>query len=230
MIRNMKNALIPIMLLLLTLFSCEKKEEFVYEYETNPQYTWGYAEFYGAWYADYGVENNVLSLYAFTDSLLVNDESQLYGFGQQLFLEDIFLTPADTFFVEGVYQVSNSREAFTIAPGEEFEEEGKKTDVGAYIIYYEKNDSYSIRKFIVDGSMTVAQVGGYTRFDFDFILDDDTELKGRYDQLDLNYYDESVYPQEVGKQKVVLNPMKGFAFEKFKSRPQYKRGQKNTSK
>lgn len=230
MIRNMKNALIPIMLLLLTLFSCEKKEEFVYEYETNPQYTWGYAEFYGAWYADYGVENNVLSLYAFTDSLLVNDESQLYGFGQQLFLEDIFLTPADTFFVEGEYQVSNSGEAFTIAPGEEFEEEGKKTDVGAYIIYYEKNDSYSIRKFIVDGSMTVAQVGGYTRFDFDFILDDDTELKGRYDQLDLNYYDESVYPQEVGKQKVVLNPMKGFASEKFKSRPQYKRGQKNTSK
>jgi hypothetical protein len=228
----MKNVLIPVMLMLLTLFSCEKKEVFVYEYETNPQYTWGYAEFYGSWYAAKGVENNVLSLYAFTDSLLVNDESQLYGFGQYLFLEDIFLEPTDTLFPEGTYSISNSREAFTIAPGEEFEEEGKKADIGAYIIYYEKNDSYSIRKFIVDGSMTVVRVGEYTRFDFDFILDDEdsTELKGRYDQYNLAYYDESVYPQEVVKQKVVLNPMKGFTPEKFISKPQNKRRQKGTSK
>jgi len=228
----MKNVLIPVMLVLLMLFSCEKKEAFIYDYETNPQYTKGYVDFWGSWYADYGVENNVLSLNAFTDSLLVDDEGQLNGFGQYLYLEDIFLAPSDTLFPEGTYRISNSGEAFTIAPGEEFEEEGKKTDVGAYIIYYEQNESFSIRKFIVDGSMTVAQVGEYTRFDFDFILDDEdsTELKGRYDQYNLIYYDRSLYPQEVGSQKLVLNPVNSFTLQKFISKPQNKRRQQCPSK
>ena len=221
----MRNNLIASILMIFVLSSCEKKEPFVYEYETNPQYTWGYVDFWGPVYlTEYGIDDNVLSLYAFTDSLGVDDDNQLKGFGQYLLLDDIFVSPNDTLFPEGVYQVSNSAEAFTIAPGEEYEVDDVKYDVGALIYFIEQNDSYSIRKFIIGGTMTVTRINEYTRFEFDFILDDETELKGRYIQKDLIYYDESQINQGVVRQKTKsqLNPVKVFAPEKFKARPQYK--------
>lgn len=221
----MKNVLIPAFLLLLTLSSCEKREPFVYEYETNPQYSWGYVDFWGpALFSGYGINNNVLSLNAFTDSLWLDDNRQLQGFGQYLWLDDIFVNVNDTLFPEGVYQISNSTDAFTIAPGEELKIDDGEYDVGARIYFIEQNESYSVRKFIKDGTMTVSRVDEYTRFEFDFILDDETELKGRYIQKDLIYYDESQINQGVVRPRArsLLNPVKVFSPEKLKARPQYK--------
>lgn len=222
----MKNSLIAAILLIFILTSCEKKEPFVYEYETNPQYTWGFVDFWGpVFYPRYGIDNNILSLNAFTDSLWLDDNRQLQGFGQYLLLDDIFVNANDTIFPEGVYQVSNSAEAFTIAAGEEYKVDDAKYDVGALIYFIEQNDSYSIRKFIIGGTMTVTRINEYTRFEFDFILDDETKLKGSYIQKDLIYYDESQINQGVVRQRAVsrLNPVKVFAPEKLKARPQYER-------
>ncbi|MEA4936824.1 MAG: hypothetical protein VB102_09295 [Paludibacter sp.] len=219
----MKNVLIPAFLLLLTLLSCEKKEPFVYEYETSPQYTWGFADFWGsAFSSKYDTNNNMLSLYALTDSLWKDDEGLLHGFGQYLLLNDIFVNDNDTLFPEGVYHVSNSTDAFSIAPGEEYKVDDEKyDDIGARIYFIEQNESYSVRKFIVDGSMTVTRINEYTRFEFDFMLDDETELKGNYVQKDLIYYDESQINQGVASQRAsrLLKPMYVFSPEKFKTRP-----------
>lgn len=223
----MKNILVPFVLLFFALTACEKKEPFVYEYETNPQYSWGFVDFWGsAFSSKYGTNNNLLSLYALTDSLWKDDEGRLHGFGQYLLLNDIFVNDNDTLFPEGVYHVSNSPNAFSIAPGEEYKvDDGKYDDIGARIYFIEQNESYSVRKFIVDGIMTVSRNNEYTRFDFDFILDDETVLKGNYFQKDLIYYDESQINKGVVNWKVnrLLKPVNIFASEKFKARPQYKR-------
>ena len=221
----MRNNLIASILLTFILSSCEKKVPFEYEYENDPEYTWGYVDFWGsAFSSKYGTNNNVLSLYALTDSLWNDDEGLLHGFGQYLLLDDIFVSPNDTLFPEGVYQVSNSMEAFTIASGEEYEVDEEKYDIGACIYFIEQNDSYSVRKFIVDGFMTVTRISELTRFEFDFILDDETELKGSYIQKDLIYYDESQINQGVMPQrtKSLLNPVKVFPPEKLKARPKHK--------
>ena len=221
----MRNNLIASILLTFILSSCEKKVPFEYEYENDPEYTWGYVDFWGsAFSSKYGTNNNVLSLYALTDSLWNDDEGLLHGFGQYLLLDDIFVSPNDTLFPEGVYQVSNSMEAFTIASGEEYEVDEEKYDIGACIYFIEQNDSYSVRKFIVDGFMTVTRISELTRFEFDFILDDETELKGSYIQKDLIYYDESQINQGAMPQrtKSLLNPVKVFPPEKLKARPKHK--------
>jgi len=67
---------------------------------------------------------------AFTDSLQLNDKGQLIGFGQYLYLDDIFVSPADTIFPEGTYTVSASREAMTIEPGSLFKEDRLEMDRG----------------------------------------------------------------------------------------------------
>jgi len=208
--------------------ACERREVFEYEYEKNPQYSWGYAEFWGAHYAHYGLDNHVLSLYAFTDSLSLTDNGYLTGFGQYLHLEDIFISPSDTLFPAGDYVVSASGEAMTIAPGELFDEDGVKYDLGAYIFYFEKNDYFSVRKFIVDGKMTVGYTENTIIFDLDFVLEDESALKGRYETAQLNFSDESVTLQN-SKQKIKLNPADPFVIKQSVKKHDNKRRNKYTS-
>lgn len=216
----MKHSLISLVFLLLILSSCERKEPFVYKYETNPQYTKGYVEFWGAYYSRYDNAQNVLSLSAFTDSLLVDDEGQLYGFGQYLYLEDIFLLPNDTVFSPGDYTVSDSGEAFTIAPGEIYKDKDDVIkDIGACIYFYEPVASNSIRKFIIEGKMTVSQPDLYTRIIFDFTLDDQTELKGSFYIKDLIYYDMSNFSSIIGHQIGRLKKVHAFSPAKLKAQP-----------
>ena len=226
----MKNLFLPLILVFFLLTSCEKKEVFIYEYEKNPQYTWGFARFWGAYYADYEIENNILSLSAFTNSLSLNDDDVLIGTGVYLYMEDIFVAPSDTLFPNGIYQISDSVDVFSIARGEEYTEDNVKYDVGARVYFIEENENYSIRKFIDKGSMTVTQSGDVTRFDFNFILNDSTELKGYYEQYQLHYeYNLSQY-LSVAQQKVKSNQIKTSSSVKFKPKPQDERRQKNNAK
>lgn len=203
----MKQSLIPLVFLLLTFFSCERREPHVYEYETNPKFTKGYVEFWGPFYAGYDIANNVLSLTALTDSLLINQDGYLYGYGQYLYLEDIFLPSTDTLFSSGVYKVSDSGEAFTIAPGRVYSDKdtigNAIKDIGACIFYYEKTEDLSKRRFITDGKMTVTQVDQYTDFDFKFVLDgkDSTKIEGSFRIQDLDYYDMSNFASVISKQR-----------------------------
>lgn len=178
-----------LLLILLGAYSCRVRNEFVYPYETDPVYSWGFAYFYGPHYQHYQNNNNVLTINLLTDSLVVSedDNSSIVGFGQYLYLEDVFVPANDTLLPAGTYTVSKSGEAFTIDPGEgEFD--GMKIDAGAYIYFIEQNESFSTRKFIVDGTMQVAYDGDETIIGFDLVLDDDSELKGTF-RAELPYFD-----------------------------------------
>jgi hypothetical protein len=180
----------PVLLLVvLILFSsCEKKEPTVYIYETNPVYTWGYAEFWGDYYGDYGIVENVLSLSLLTDELSVDSTSSLVGIGQYLYLEDVFIAASDTLLPDGKYTVGKETGKFTIAPGEILEIDGQKLQVGAFVYFLEKNEMFTKQKFITAGTMIVVNTGSTTRIDFDFVLADKSALKGYYEGQ-LPYFD-----------------------------------------
>ncbi|GAB1416829.1 hypothetical protein MASR2M117_22350 [Paludibacter sp.] len=190
----MKKNILNILVILIVLASnsCEKKEPFVYKYESAPVYTWGYAQFWGQHYVNYEVEENVLSLSLFTEGLYLDKNNSLNGNGQYLFLDDIFVQKGDTVFPEGEYLVLDSIGAKIISPGKLYEVDGIKKDIGAYIYFIEKNENFTKRKFIKSGKMTVTKSDKVLRFEFDFVLDDKSELKGYYITSKLIIYDESV--------------------------------------
>src|SRR5665647_2652906 len=102
----MKNIKILFLLLTILQVSCKNGEPIQpYTYETNPHYSWGYAEFYGAYYADQGIKNlnNTFSISLFSDSLKLTNEGALAGYGQYLFLEDVFVSPLTTKLSIGKY-------------------------------------------------------------------------------------------------------------------------------
>lgn len=208
----MKRFFIVHSLLLALLFqACEKRERLIVEYEKNPVFTWGQASYFGDCYINYDIENHVLGLYAFTDSLKINDKGKLEGFGQYLYLDDIYIAPInpgrDTIFSSGVYTVSASREAMTIEPGSVYKGDSIKMemDIGAMIHYIEKVDRFTTRKFIEDGTMTVSYKGdSIIRFDFDFILDDKTELTAVFETDQLPIYNDAVSKEATRKKMLDL--------------------------
>lgn len=160
-------------------------------YETNPQYSWGYAEFFGNYYANYGNKNNVLSVSLFTDSLKINSLGNLTGLGEFLFLEDVFQAPTDTFLQVGTYTINNSGNPFTIAPGKNDTVDNAVYPIGAYISYYESNAANSTMKLISRGSCTVSRTGSTYNIVCDFKTSDSTLLKGSF-SAQLPYIDQSV--------------------------------------
>jgi len=183
-----KLVLFPLFLIVL-LSSCEKKEPFVYDYEDDPLYTWGYADFWGNYYQANAIDENVLTLSLFTNKLSIDAASgKLQGTGQYLYLEDIFVTPADTLLPEGTYTVSTATAPFHLAPGRELDVDGQKFEIGAFVYFVEPNELYTVTKFISSGTMKVVNAGIITRIDFDFTLNDSTRLKGRFEDP-LPYFD-----------------------------------------
>lgn len=179
------------LLVLVSLVSCGKYEPtLVYKYNTDPKYTWGYAEFYGAYYSDIQNNNNVISLSLFSDSLYVNNNGNLAGNGQYLFLEDVFVSPTDTILPNGVYKVSKDKTPFTMYPGEQIEIDDAKYVIGSYIYFIEKNSNYSVQKLISGGSFTVSNLSDTHLLSFNFVLSDSTKLKGSFTAM-LPHYDQS---------------------------------------
>ncbi len=184
----MKNSWLLGFLFVILLTSCEKKEPFQYQYEANPLYTWGYAEFWGDYYKAYAIPQNVLSLSLFSTNLGVDSTGSLTGIGQYLYLEDIFLASSDTILPPGTYTVRDDADSFSITPGTEMEIDGQKFEVGAYVYFVEKNEHFSVMKFITEGTMKVSYSATAVGIDFDFILDDKTSIQGRYEGQ-LPYFD-----------------------------------------
>lgn len=161
----------------LFLFGCFNNEPlYQHKYNTDPTYTWGYAQFYGAYYADYGNENNVVSLSLFSDSLNVDSDGDLGGTGQYLYLEDIFLNPTDTVLASGTYVFSNSGEPYTITPGSISTIDGNQYQIGSYIYYIESNSDFTAKKLISRGSITF----GENQIQCDLVLADSTNIKGHF--------------------------------------------------
>ncbi len=183
--------------------SCKRNDKDVeYKYATSAEFTWGYAQFYGKYYADYGVENNVVSLSVFTDSLFINNKGQLGGFGQYLFFEDIFSAPSDTILRQGTYWISSLRAPFNVAKGEIIEIDGIKYSTGARIYFIEKNALFTKSEAIIGGkfSLNIDEVRYYLLFDL--TLADSTNFKGRVNFKPIPFFDESTeYPAGFPRQK-----------------------------
>lgn len=155
----MKNFNLLILFFACLLASCNGYEPIKpYIYETNPSYTKGYAEFYGNYYyTQNGNINNTLSLSLFTDSLRINDKYELEdGFGQYLFIEDIFVSPTDSLLPVGTYTLNETGDPFTVFPGRKDTIDSKIYTLGTCIDYYEKKTSKSTSKLITSGSFTVS--------------------------------------------------------------------------
>jgi hypothetical protein len=172
-------------------------------YEKNPQYTWGYAEFFGDYYGGYGNKNNVLSLSLFTDSLKLNSIGNLTGLGQYLFLEDVFQEPADTMLRQGTYQVNDSGLPFTVAPGKNDTVDNAVYPIGAYISYYEYNAANSTLKIITSGSFTVSLNGNTYNIACNFKTSDHMDLKGNFTAT-LPHFDQSLATPAAGIRKKLL--------------------------
>ena len=152
----MKNLIFVLLFSSVLFVSCKTNDPALeYKYNTNPTYSWGYAEFYGPYYSEYMNDNNVISLSLFSDSLFVDSTGSLDGIGQYLFLEDVFISPTDTILPDGVYEISKSEAQFTVAPGEKFKADNNEYVIGAYIYFIEKKSNFSVQKLISRGSFTV---------------------------------------------------------------------------
>ncbi len=167
----------------------EPKEPYIYE--KNPQYTWGYAVFYGDYYAEYGNENNVLSISLFTNELGVDNNNYLIGTGQYLYLEDIFVTPTDTLLPDGIYTIDKSGESFTISPGEHLSIDGVIYTVGATITYLDIYLLNPVEKLITEGTMNVSRQDTIYTISCNFKTDDNLELKGNFTGI-LPHFDQSL--------------------------------------
>ena len=173
-------------------------------YEKNPQYTWGYAEFFGDYYLpENGNKNNVLSVSLFTDSLKINEVGNLTGLGQYLFLEDVFQAPTDTLLQTGTYTVYDSGLPFTVAPGKNDTVDSTVYPIGAYISYYESNAANSTLKIITGGSFTVGLSGNKYNIACNFITSDGLELKGTFNAV-LPHIDQSLASQKSGIRKKLI--------------------------
>ena len=167
-------------------------------YEKNPQYSWGYAEFFGDYYyPENGNKNNVLSVSLFTDSLKINEVGNLTGIGQYLFLEDVFQAATDTLLQTGTYTVNDSGLPFTVAPGKNDTVDNTVYPIGAYISYYELNAANSTLKIITGGSFTVGISGNKYTIACNFITSDGMDLKGTFNAV-LPHIDQSLATQKSG--------------------------------
>lgn len=162
-----------------------------YVYQSNPQYTWGYAQFYGTYYSNYQIENNVLSVSLFSKELSVDKNGALIGYGQYLILEDVFLAPTDTLLHAGTYKVSATHEPFTFFDGRKIKQGKIEIPTGAYINYIEADPTKNKVKLIIGGSFTVS-IENDTVYSIscDFTTDDNRSLKGNFKGV-LPHFDES---------------------------------------
>lgn len=173
-----------------------------YVYESNPHYAFGYAEFYGSYYAEYGNSNNTLSVSLFSDSLKINENGELVGYGQYLFLEDVFVAPTDSLLPAGVYTVDDSGKPFTVFKGTNDTINGDIYHSGAYINYFEKTAAKSTVKLITSGTFSVAVRDAVYTITFDLKTSDNKELKGNF-ATQLTHVNQSV---EETKSKIRKGP------------------------
>ncbi len=178
----MKKQFISIISLLSILISCKGPEpSSAYVYNNNPHYAFGYADFYGAYYlTENGNKNNTISLSLFSDSLKIDDQEGLVGYGQYLFLEDIFLSPTDTLLPTGTYTINEQGTPFTVWPGINDTIDDEVYTVGATITYLEKNPEKSILKLISKGTIEVSKFDKNYTIVFQLMTADSLLLKGTY--------------------------------------------------
>ena len=177
-----------------------------YAYNTSPIYTKGYVEFFGAEYKykGYGVSNNLLSVSLFSEKLTTDSATQaLMGVGQFLFLEDVYIAPADTILPSTTYTINDTHQPYTVSPGKIDTIGTEVFPIGAYITYYEQNASKSIIKYITSGTFVVSRDGINFTVSCNFKTTDKKDLKGTFTG-ELPHYNEALSPAQHLRSKHVF--------------------------
>lgn len=177
-----------------------------YQYEVNPAFKWGYAEFYGKYFSNYNINNNVLTLNLFTEKLFVNSDNALDGTGQYLILENIFIAPSDTILPAGMYSLGETGAPFTFFGGKKFEDNGQEIPSGAFIYYIEPEPTKSRIAYVTGGTFNVSiSNDSVYNIQCDFELDGKSQLKGTFKNV-LSHIDRSAAttPVEATRQKLKL--------------------------
>lgn len=169
-----------------------------YVYQTNPTFTWGFADFYSSYYSNYNIQNNVLTINLLSEGLGVDNQQNLLGTGQYLILEDVFVNATDTLLPAGTYTAVDSIidvKPFTFLIGKEYKEKPSSDGIpsGAYIYYFENDASKNTIKYIVSGTFTVSYNSQNTKYTIscDFDTKDKKEINGTFTG-ELPHFDRSV--------------------------------------
>ena len=203
----MKKQILIIVVLAVLLASCVGGQlNSQYVYNSNPLYTWGYAEYYGPYYkTENGNLNNVISLSLFSDSLKINDIGNLVGTGQYLFLEDVFIAKTDTFLPVGTYTINETGLPFTVSPGKNDTVDNQVYQIGANISYFEGNTAMSIQKLVTDGTFTVSKLGQRYNVVCDLKTSDKKDLKGNFSAV-LPHIDQSLAtPKNSSRKRLIYS-------------------------
>lgn len=174
--------------------SCEKKAPLAqFAYEKNPQFVWGYAQFYGNYYANYDIPSNVLSLHLFTEGLTVQ-EGKLIGKGQYLVLSDVFIQPTDTLLPIGAYTTSDKGEPMTYFGGKSFKVNRENLPTGAYLNYLTSHVINNKTAIFTSSAVTV-QLKNDSLYiiSIEGLIDEKTPIKGTFEGV-LPHIDQSVKP------------------------------------
>ena len=185
------------------LASCVNEPATPYAYNTDPKYTQGYVEFFGAeyQYKGYGVTNNLLSVSLFSESLTVDSITRtLKGFGQFLLLEDVYIAPSDTILPSKTYTIDDTHQPYTVSPGKKDTVGTEVFPIGAYISYYEQNTSKSTIKYITSGTFVVSRNGNNFTISCNFKTSDKKDLKGTFTG-ELPHYNEVLIPKQPSRLK-----------------------------
>jgi len=182
------------------LASCVNEPATPYAYNTDPKYTQGYVEFFGAEYKykGYGVSNNLLSISLFTESLTVDSTKTLKGVGQFLLLEDVYIAPTDTILPLTTYTINDTHQPYTVSSGKKDTISGEP--INAYISYYEQNTSKSTIKYITSGTFVVSRNGINFTISCNFKTADKKDLKGTFTG-ELPHFNEELIQTQQSKVK-----------------------------
>lgn len=114
-------------------------------------FTTCYQERHGSYYAEGGLNNNVISLDLYSEGLLLNKQGVIEGTGTNLYFSDVFLTDFVDYLLPGEYQSDTTGATFTFLPGTSFQ--GNFT--GAYLLSIADGELVSYR-LLPAGTLTVS--------------------------------------------------------------------------
>lgn len=202
----MKLKLFCFAIMILMFGSCKNEPRQPYIYETNPKYTYMGIGFYDKYYEKQGLDipNYVFSFTFLSDGMLNEDSTEIVGYGQQLYIEDFFVSdymmkPIFDSLLKGVdltqrqildclkgeYKASgkvgdeNYGDSLTFAPGQHQKIDSLTYILGARVNYVEKDDFYSKQRLITDGTFVIDENG----ISFDLVMEDGEKLYGSYESI-----------------------------------------------
>lgn len=91
------------------------------ELNSATEFNTGYAFFYGAYYAEDGIDRNVVVLDLYSPKLGLDSLGVIRGTGTNFYLSDIFLLPKDTLLPATTYKSDTTAAPLTFLPGMNYE-------------------------------------------------------------------------------------------------------------